>query len=206
MDPVSPPPSSLTALSSAGTASAQIGSILRERRKKLKLTLQAVAERAHLSIGFVSLVERDLATPSLSALVNIAQVLGLEVGDLIRVPDGDDVVSYASTRASFSLGNTAIAYGRLSADFPDSHINAVELMVPPGYVAEEVEHSGEDFLYLLEGRLRVVLDGKQYELRPGDAMHFRSSRSHGFTNPGDGPARLLWVGDLSIFPHRASDT
>jgi uncharacterized cupin superfamily protein len=58
---------------------------------------------------------------------------------------------------------------------------------------KEMEHPGEELVYLLEGTLVFRVGGEELTLRPGDALQFRTDRPHRWRNPGDQPARALWM-------------
>jgi uncharacterized cupin superfamily protein len=58
---------------------------------------------------------------------------------------------------------------------------------------KEMEHPGEELVFLLEGALVFRVGGEELTLRPGDALHFRTDRPHRWRNPGERPARALWM-------------
>ncbi|MCW2745076.1 MAG: putative MerR family transcriptional regulator [Mycobacterium sp.] len=63
-----------------------------------------------------------------------------------------------------------------------------------------LSHAGEEVLYVLEGALRLRLDGDtDYDLEPGDSMSFESPRSHQFSNVGSAPAVVFWVNTPRTF-------
>ena len=181
-----------------------VGRKIRERRKELKLTLQELAERTTLSVGFLSQVERNQATPSLSSVINIVQALGLSVDDLVRAPAGAGNVTRARDRDEFHIDGSDVTYARLSASFEDHRFNAVEVNLPPGYEAESLIHDGEEFIYVLEGEISMSLDGVEHHLGPGDTIHFPSSIRHRWHNCTKRPARLIWAGSLDLFSSHRS--
>jgi len=79
---------------------------LRSRRKELNLTMQQVAERAGLSVGFISQIERGITTPSLSSLVAVSRVLGLHVSNFLAQPRVDT----PRTRQDFAKYLAEITY------------------------------------------------------------------------------------------------
>ncbi len=181
-----------------------VGRKIRERRKELGLTLQELAEMTSLSVGFLSQVERNQATPSLSSVINIVQSLGLSVNDLVRAPAGQGNVTRAGERERFHIDGSDVSYARLSANFDDHTFDAVEVVLPPHYEAESLIHDGEEFIYVLEGQISMSLDGIEHELSAGDTIHFPSSIRHRWHNPTDRPARLIWAGNLDLFSSNGS--
>ena len=176
-----------------------VGRKIRERRKVLGLTLQELAGQTSLSAGFLSQVERNQATPSLSSIINIVEVLGLSVNDLVRAPAGESNVTRASDRGQFHIDGSDVSYARLSANFDEHKFNAVEVVLPAGYQAESLMHDGEEFIYVLDGCISMSLDGVEHELNSGDTIHFPSSIRHRWHNASNKPARLIWAGSLDLF-------
>ncbi|MEP5758843.1 MAG: XRE family transcriptional regulator [Litoreibacter sp.] len=181
----------------------RIGAKVRMQRQALKLTLEEVARKSSLSTGFLSLVERDLSYPSLTTLSKIAAAIEMPADKLLSMPKGTGSVSKQSKRHLVDLNQNGVRYGRLSADIADSVMNAVEITLPPHFTSEITTHSCEEFVYVLSGRLLQLLDDTEDELFEGDCAHFQSIVPHRWINPTTSPTRLLWVGDLPIFPNQS---
>ena len=165
--------------------------------------MQDVAERAHLSIGFISQVERGLATPSLSSLINLASVLKLSVSHFLNEDaQGGGAEPQGST---FSIGGGAIRYRRVGEAGPGCRLNSLLMLVPPGYRSEPIEHEGEEMLFVLKGTIVVCVDGRETTIGPGEAAHHASDRRHSIHNPTGEDAEVLWVGTLQLFNGVAND-
>jgi len=178
--------------------SVDLGQAFRRRRTELGLTMQAVADSAGLSVGFISQVERGLAVPSLSSLVAIAEALDRPVSEFLDRP-----LSSATTRnrkrQPFSVPGARRSYERLSTTFPGSRLHSVIAHEPPGMRVEPISHRGEEFFFVLEGEITVELEGRQVVLRTGDTIHFDSRRVHSTWNHSDRSAVLLWCGTMNVF-------
>lgn len=191
-------------MSDAQAAAPTLGMKLRQRRKQTGMTLQEVAAKASLSIGFVSQVERDLSAPSLSSLIGLAGALGARVEEFVRSPDTPGPISRHRQRATYTTGGTAgPAYERVSDDFPGRQISSVIITLPPRYTAEAISHDGEELMYVIDGHVQCTIDGVTRTLSPGDSVHFPSKLSHCTSNPEDVPAHVLWVGTLQLFANGA---
>lgn len=177
----------------------QMGAKLREQRKHLALTMQEVADRAGLSVGFISQVERGLTVPSLSSLVSISQVLALPVGTLLEQPHQATEVSRNRARQPYSLGQTGLSYERLSAAFPGNELRSVLMHEEPGHRDEPISHAGEELMFVLRGELTVELEGVPNVLGPGDSIHFDSRRPHMTWNHTDAPTTVIWCGTMDVF-------
>jgi len=172
----------------------QVGTRIRWMRRKAGLTLQQLAEAAGISVGFLSQVERDKATPSLGTLAGLAAALGVEIELFIATPKPADAVTRAGTRPRFAIGDSSLQYEQLTTDLPAGALSALIIHIPPGYASEIASHPGEEVIVVLDGRLRQTLGDAEIVLGPGDSLHFMGDTPHSFANVGDGPARLLWTG------------
>ena len=181
-----------------------LGPLIRKQRKALGLTLQATCARVGLSVGYLSQVERDYATPSLGTLEQIAQALNVGVEYFISVPRPADSLTRASGRAQFSLDDSSIVCEALGTDFPGAELSSYILNVPPGYVSEIVSHEGEEVVYILEGEITQLLGDERFRMRAGDSRHYTGNTRHAWSNPGDTAARILWTGTLNVLQGRGA--
>lgn len=182
----------------------RIGQRIRRLRREAKKTLLEVATEAKLSVGFLSQVERHLTGISLSSLVNVAKALGVPLGALIEQPRQAQPDSHEGRRKPYALDATSQWYERLSTTFDGSQINALKVQMMEGYRSEWVAHSGDEFVYVLTGRICYTVGKKDYPLSPGDSLHFDARKRHRVANVGDGPAEVIAVGTLPLFDDRGA--
>jgi len=177
----------------------KVGALIRARRRQQQMTLEALGKLAEVSVGYLSQVERDHATPSLGTLAQIARALGVGVDYFVSAPTTQAALTRAGERNQFSVNGSSMIYERLGADFPGNTLSSFVMTVPPGYRSETVAHEGEEILYVLEGSITQRLDGEEMVMNAGDSLHFRGNRPHSWSNHTDQPARLLWTGTLALF-------
>jgi len=118
----------------------------------------------------------------------------VEINWFIATPQPADAVTRAGERARFSLADSSLAYERLDTRLPGGSLSSLIIHIPAGYASEVTRHTGEEMIYVLEGRIRQTLGDAVILLNPGDSFHFMGDTPHSFANDGDGPARLLWTG------------
>lgn len=176
-----------------------IGESLRNRRRELNLSMQVVAERAGLSVGFISQVERGLSTPSLSSLNSIASVLGLPIGSFLDQPEPSQGQTFKKSRQAYKIGDGELTYERLSTKFNHSQLHSVIVHEPPGHRYEPISHRGEELFFILSGAIAVEIEGKVHLLAEGDSIHFDSYRTHSSWNHGTETASFLWCGTMDMF-------
>lgn len=177
----------------------KVGALIRARRRQQQLTLMELGEVANVSVGYLSQVERDHATPSLGTLAQIARALGVTIDYFVSAPAPQNALTREGERSRFSIDGSSIVYERLGADFPGNQLSGFLMTVPPGYRSETVEHEGEEMLYVLEGSITQRLDGEEMVMSAGDSLHFRGNRPHSWSNHTEEPAKLLWTGTLTLF-------
>ncbi|MEM8729389.1 MAG: cupin domain-containing protein [Pseudomonadota bacterium] len=176
-----------------------LGEALRLRRKELKLSMQTVADRAGLSVGFISQVERSLTAPSLASLVSITRVLDIPLSSLLDQPSDGAEMTRQTGRPTYTVPGAEMAYERLSATFPHSQLHSVIVHEPPGYRSEPISHEGEEMFYVLAGAITVEIEGAVRVLNTGDSIHFDSRRTHATWNHSAEPASILWCGTMDVF-------
>jgi transcriptional regulator with XRE-family HTH domain len=180
-----------------------LGPILREARKRQHLTLQQVANRAALSVSYLSQIERNLLTPSVDTLKRIAKALGIATSELIA-PDtgaGRAMVSVLrrDQRRRVTFPQSSISYELLVPDFR-RRASAMWLTAEPGGESgPEHTHEGEDIVVVLQGQLTVEVAGKPHELRAGDSICFNSELPHRWCNRGKQVAKAIWMSSPPYF-------
>lgn len=177
---------------------ARLGQLIRKCRQQRKLTLKALCDKAGVSVGYLSQVERGNATPSLGTLAQIAYALDLGLDYFVARPRPGDFVTYADRRARFSLSASSVTYETLSTEFPGQELSSFIMHCPPGFESETFQHEGEELIYILSGSIEKILDGESFTLHKGDSMHFNGMTPHAWKTIGDAPARMLWTGSLVV--------
>ena len=170
------------------------GGRIRDLRRKAGLTLQSLADQAGISVGFLSQVERDKATPSLGTLASVAAALGVHVDVFIATPRPADSVTRSGERPQFALADSSLNYEQITTTLPGGTLSSLIIHLPVGYASEVTAHVGEELIVVLDGTVRQTLADTAFVLHPGDSLHFMGETPHSFANIGDVPARLLWTG------------
>ncbi|MEM7068710.1 MAG: cupin domain-containing protein [Pseudomonadota bacterium] len=176
-----------------------IGESLRTRRKELDLSMQVVADKAGLSVCFISQVERGLSAPSLGSLNSIASVLGLPISSLLDQPEPSQGQTKRKSRKTYKVGDGELSYERISTKFNHSRLHSVIVHEPPGHRYEPISHPGEELFFILSGTVTVEVEDEVHVLAEGDSIHFDSYRTHSSWNHGTETASFLWCGTMDMF-------
>jgi transcriptional regulator with XRE-family HTH domain len=177
-----------------------LGGKIRALRQRLKLTLGDVAERAELSKPFLSQVERGLASPSITSLKGISRALGVNLQYFVETPSEERSVCRGDQLRFFSFADSSNLFARLTNAPAGRQLEAILVKLPAGQTRSEMTtHAGEEFLYVLSGTLALTLEGKTFTLDEGDSAHYQSTVPHGWSNPSEEEAVLVWVGTPTLF-------
>jgi transcriptional regulator with XRE-family HTH domain len=185
-----------------------VGQRIRDLRRTRAMSLEAVAARTDLSIGFLSQIERGLSSPSLRVLATLADVLGVGIAGLFGAKENaaaapDAVVTRERQRAKLNLWRTGISKQLLSPAGSEGRLNLFLVhMEPGGSTGDELyTHDGEEAGLVIEGEMKLTVDAESWTLKHGDSFRFASRRPHRFSNPsGDSKAVVLWVNCVSSAP------
>ena len=178
---------------------AVVGAQVRALRKARGLSLQQLAAASGLSIGLISQVERGLSSPSVRALRQLAEALGITVGWLFHhgsPPSSEEygIVLRRKARRTMNFSDGAVTKELLSPDLQGKLEMLVVSVVPGGSSGETAyTHEGEEAGLVLEGEFDLWVENRLFRLQEGDSFGFASRRPHRFANPGRDIARVLWV-------------
>ncbi|MFC5382636.1 helix-turn-helix domain-containing protein [Aquipuribacter nitratireducens] len=175
-------------------AAVSIGPRLRAARQARGLTLEVVAERAGLTKSFVSRLERDHVSPSVASLITVCDVVGLRVGDLFE-PSPTAVVRHGEG-APINFGGTRVEETLLTPG-TQRDLQVIRSHILAG------GHGGKDlyalptqveFVYVVHGRLLVVLEDETVALAAGDCLTFAGRTPHTWRNASASETcDVLWV-------------
>lgn len=170
---------------------AAIGSRLRAVRQARSLTIGQLADSTGLTKGFLSRVERDLTSPSVSTLVSICEVLDLPIGDLFRVTDA--LLVRADDAPRINLGGIDTTE-RLLSPRHFSRFQVIRSSVEPGGNggADLYTISADaELLHVISGAVTVLFSDSELELGAGDSITFDGREPHQWRS--ERGAELIWV-------------
>jgi transcriptional regulator with XRE-family HTH domain len=155
-----------------------LGAHLRALRAAKDWTLEELAERSGLSKPFLSRLESGDRQPSIAAVLTLARVFGVPMGSLFEISHDDESCQIVRAGQTGIQQGNGISYLPLSgaSRFNLQPMRAMILPSRPG--SERYQHDGEEWLYVLSGRLRLHVGEREYQLNSGDAAHFDSRQPH----------------------------
>ncbi|MFN2483780.1 MAG: cupin domain-containing protein [Candidatus Limnocylindria bacterium] len=174
------------------------GSRLRELRTRRGMSLREAATASGLSASFISALERGASGSSVAGLQRLTSAYGATLLDLFGDAPGGRVTRRRSRRVLEVVGSGTrieqLASGRTLME-PQLFV-----LAPDASSDGEYAHHGEEFMFVLRGRISVWLgDGERYRLATGDALYFPSNLPHRWRNDARGETRLLWINTPPTF-------
>lgn len=174
-----------------------VGEKIRDERLKKKLTLRHVAKEAGVTPSFLSQVERGLANPSVGTLKRITDVLGISLGQLFDLngTDCEGVVRRHSRKRLIHAVDGREVEHQLLAPAASGKMEPLMVLLPPGgsTAPRSYSHEGEEFGYVLKGKVTCLVGDQVHELLEGDSIYFRSTTPHLLRNDSDDETVCLWV-------------
>jgi transcriptional regulator with XRE-family HTH domain len=164
-----------------------VGPRLRALRRERGTTLAALSETTGISVSTLSRLESGGRKPTLELLLPLAAAHGVALDELVGAPPTGD--PRVHLRSYDRHGMTYIPLTRHLGG-----LRAFKQIMPPGdpsYVPEQRAHEGYEWLYVLSGRLRLVLGEHDLILTTGEAAEFDTRVPHAFANPGTEPVEYL---------------
>ena len=172
----------------------QLGQKIKELRMMYGLTQEELADRAELSKGFISQLERDLTSPSIATLVDVLSCLGTDLAHFFADLEQERIVFHPEeqfTKVDEQAQSTTCWL------VPNAQKNRMEPILltlqPGGRSYEDNPHEGEEFGYVLKGTVRVFYGGRTYTVRAGESFYFQAGKKHRLENNGNRDAILIWV-------------
>ncbi|AOB33657.1 hypothetical protein AKI39_12055 [Bordetella sp. H567] len=172
---------------------------LRRLRREAQLTLQQLSARCGISVSTLSKIEKGQLSPTYEKIAALAQGLNIQVGELFN----DEPLAAPTARRSLTRRGQGVMHATEQYDYEVlcaelAHKQFVPLLATikartlKAFPAM-LHHAGEEFIYVLHGRITVHTDYYQpMELAEGDSCYFDSTMGHACV-AGDEDARILWV-------------
>jgi len=172
-----------------------IGGTLKSLRLARNLTQEDLADRCELTKGFISQVENNLTSPSIATLSDMIECLGSSLEEFFSARQQERIVFKKDEM--FEKVDEEGLKGSILWLVPSAQKNRMEPMLvclgPGGRTAEIPAHEGEEFAYVLSGKVQLVLGETRYSLSRGESFCLHPEAPHHIENQGKREARFLWT-------------
>lgn len=172
-----------------------IGANIREIRLGKKASLTEVAKQAKITKSTLSKIETGQISSPISTLLSIATALGVHLSDFVK----EESTSSRTVFTPKGKGRLVVrdgtrfgyAYEALAIGYPDRAAEPFLLTIRPEDKVGEFTHSGQEFIYLLSGAVKVQVGSETFEMHEGDSLFFDATQKHLTTLLSKEPARFL---------------
>ena len=169
-----------------------LGGKIKQMRNQKGLTQEELADRCELTKGYISQLENNLNSPSIATLTDILVALGSNLSEFFKEESEEKVVF---TRDEFIEKDSDGVLSRWL--IPNAQKNMLEPMLvelSEGIsTSGDIPHEGEEFGYVLEGKVAIELGKTHYVCKKGEAFYYDAGKPHRIINKSKGKAKFLWV-------------
>lgn len=167
------------------------GKKLRALRTLCGLTQEELADRCELTKGYISQLENDLTSPSISTLTDILSALGTNLKTFFS--DEEEKITF--TEEDYFVKKTD-GY-QITWLIPNSQKNEMEPILfelGPNETSDiDMPHEGQEFGFVLEGAIRIVFGNRQETCNKGESFYFTTDKNHYIKNITNKVAKIIWV-------------
>ena len=179
----------------------KIGTKIKERRQKKRLTLEDLAAKTGLTKSVLANIEKDETVPPLGTLLKLSKALDISMAYFFE--DEVELERISVTRSGERVriqrrphhqeGEVDYIYESLESKNPNKHMEPILVEFLPMETGDMVfmSHEGEEFHFVLEGRVEFRTDDRVEVLNPGDALYFESEINHSFRSLDGKPAKVI---------------
>lgn len=170
----------------------ELGKKIRQMRNQKNLTQEELADRCELTKGYISQLENDLNSPSIATLNDILAALGSNLSEFFR-EEAEEKIVFSKNEFIEKDSDGVLLHWLI----PNAQKNMMEPVLVE--LSEETEtptdmpHEGEEFGYVLEGKIAVVLGNIHHICKKGEVFYYSAEKPHSILNKGKGKAKFLWI-------------
>lgn len=163
----------------------EVGARIRNLRQEKNISLKEMSEMTGFEVGFLEAIESDKIKPQLGTVIKLSKALDSAFG---RIVSGVGDRLYAITRkkdrkvvsrSTASKGSRqAYVYKSLAPEVKGRHMEALIVQLEENPDGEDSVHQGEEFIYVLNGRVSLKIGDDRFTLEPGDSVYYLSTLPH----------------------------
>lgn len=172
---------------------------LRAAREKQGFSIQELAQKTGIPQRELEQVEAGQTMLPLGQVIKLSKILSLKMADMISIGDKSFTIVRAGQRSEVQRFGKAkqashgYEYVSLAPGKRDRLMEPFLVTLHPASSDEPSSHDGQEFIYVLEGEMEVIVDDARDVLKHGDSIYYDSSTTHLVRAHGDKPARILAV-------------
>ena len=171
-----------------------LGKTLRKVRNEKGVSLSELAEKTGYTKSFISQVEKNKTSPSLSSLFRIIDALGISPQEILHEEGfSEKIMVRKSEREVYYHKKSKAKFEFLYTKNPGRKMEPLFIHLKAGGFSDSYSHEGEEFGTILKGKLELTVGDETYHLKEGDCVYFSSRINHHWKNNGSEEVIALWV-------------
>ena len=175
-----------------------LGKKIKELRTLCNLTQEELANRTELTKGYISQIENDLTEPSISTLEDILKALGTNLGDFFSSQNTNQVVFKNGDYFDKEADGYKIRW--LVPNAQKNEMEPILIEIEPGGQSQVLDpHDGEEFGYVLSGRIKLVDGNHSTIVKKGETFYIKGVNTHYLVNENQAIAKVLWITTPPLF-------
>jgi transcriptional regulator with XRE-family HTH domain len=177
----------------------KIGERIKNLRELSNLTQEELADRAGLTKGFISQIERDLTSISLDSFLQILEAMDENISDFFRESSAEKIVYRETDRVTIEKEKIQ-RFELLVPGSTNRRLEPILLTLRKGQVTpKERPHEGEEFGFVLRGKVTLRFGKEALKLKRGECFYLSAEKEHWIQNTSSREAVILWISSPPSF-------
>ena len=192
-NPASPPQGGRRPAAAVIPGDFDIGERLREIRERYGLSQRALASRADVTNGMISMIEKNRSSPSVATLKKILDGFPMSLAEFFAVGQPDQPQIFFGVEELVEIAGGPVSYRQVGANLQGKALQLIHERLAPGADtgSEMLRHDSEEGGIVIRGELELTVGMQTRVLRPGEAYYFNSRIPHRFRNRGSEPCEVV---------------
>ncbi|MGM8212310.1 helix-turn-helix domain-containing protein [Virgibacillus sp. W0430] len=174
-----------------------MGKKVKQARLRMKKTQQQIADECGISKSLLSKIENGQTASAVATLSKISEALEVSLSWVLDDHPETDLVLLSQVNRMHRMGDEGMGYSYELLASPDySNVEPTIVHVTPkdeNFRYEPYTHSEEEFIYILEGSIHLMYDGKKHFMEKGDTAYFKGEKPHLFVPVDNKGAQVLTI-------------
>ena len=169
-----------------------LGEKIKRMRNQKGLTQKELADRCELTKGYISQLENNVNSPSIATLTDILSALGSNLSEFFQAETEEKIVF--SKNEFIEKDSDGVLWNWLIPNAQKNMMEPVLAELAEGVsTAVDSPHEGEEFGYVLDGKIAIVLGNKHHICKKGEAFYYTANKPHSILNKGKNKAKFIWI-------------
>lgn len=169
------------------------GEKIKDMRVSQGLTQEELAQRAELTKGFISQVENNLASPSITSFIDILDALGISPSDFFQEKQ-EKIIFKDEEFSEYIDDQKGYKINWLVPNSQKNHMEPLMIEIKPKGTSQIINpFDGEEFGYVVDGELELMYGDEKFQVNKGESFYFKGNKSHFLKNNSKKTLKILWV-------------